>query len=185
MKKRFLLTSFEIWLPHQRSNSSDDLLMEVSKLDSTFHNFNLMRLLPVDIELASSRVLAKIAELQPDVIICCGMAESRLLLTVESQARKTFINGEENVLLTKVDLEQLVLGTSVEISHDCGKFVCEGLYYAVLNYLQSHHAHIPCIFVHVPILTAENLSVILADFLLIVDRMALLSVNHCLQSKKY
>lgn len=175
MKKRFLLTSFEIWLPHQRSNSSDDLLMEVSKLDSRFHNFNLIRLLPVDIELASGRVLEKIAELQPDVIICCGMAESRLLLTVESQARKIFINGEENVLTTKVDLERLLLGTSsVEISHDCGKFVCEGLYYAVLNYLQSHYTHIPCIFVHVPILTAENLPVILADFLLIVDGMALL-----------
>ncbi|WP_088239517.1 peptidase C15 [Calothrix rhizosoleniae] len=175
MKKRFLLTSFETWLPHQRSNSSDDLLIELSKLNSISHNLNLLRLLPVDIELASSQVLERIAELQPDVIICCGMAESRLLLTVEFQARKTFIDGEENVLPTKVDLEQLVLGiSSVEISHDCGKFVCEGLYYSVLDYLQQHHRQIPCIFVHVPILTRENLPIMLADFLLIVDGMATL-----------
>ncbi|MDJ0619681.1 MAG: peptidase C15 [Calothrix sp. MO_192.B10] len=174
MKKRFLLTSFEIWLSHQQSNSSDDLLIELSRLDSISHDLNFMRLLPVDIELASSRVLEKIAELQPDGIICCGMAEKRLGLTVESQARRTFINGAENVLPTKVDLEQLVRETSaVEISHDCGQFVCEGLYYSVLDYLQQNHLHIPCIFVHVPILTGENLPAILADFLLIVDGMAL------------
>jgi pyroglutamyl-peptidase len=185
MKKRFLLTSFATWLPHQQSNSSDDLLVELSQLDFRSLDLIFIRLLPVDIELASSLVLEKIAELEPDGIICCGMAESRLLLTVESQAQRIFINGEENVLSTKVDLEQLLLGTSaVKISHDCGKFVCEGLYYSVLDHLRRHHPHIPCIFVHVPILTKENFPAMLTDFRLILERMALLSVNDYLEAKK-
>ena len=175
MTKRFLLTSFATWLPHQQSNSSDDLLIELFRLDCISHDLNLLRLLPVDIELARNRVLEKIAQLQPDKIICCGMAESRQSLTVESQANRICIDGEENILPTQVDLEQLILETSaVKVSHDCGKFVCEGLYYSVLDYLGQNHPYIDCIFVHVPILTEKNLPIIMAYFLLIVDKMALL-----------
>ena len=104
MTKRFLLTSFATWLPHQQSNSSDDLLIELFRLDCISHDLNLLRLLPVDIELARNRVLEKIAQLQPDKIICCGMAESRQSLTVESQANRICIDGEENILPTQVDL---------------------------------------------------------------------------------
>jgi pyroglutamyl-peptidase len=169
MKKRLLLTSFHTWLPHQVSNSSDDLLIEVAKLDSISHDLGFVRLLPPDVQVASTQVLKKIAKLQPDGIICCGMAEKRTQLSVESNA-----SCGESVLQTTVDLKQLVVGTAaVEISHDCGKFVCEGLYYSVLDYLRQFQLKVPCIFVHVPILTEENSSSILADFLLIIHRMAL------------
>lgn len=170
MKKRILLTSFDIWLPHQQSNSSDDLLIEVGKLNSLAHDFTFLRQLPVDVQLASSQVKAKIDELKPNYIICCGMAESRKKLSVEKIA-----SYAENILQTTVDLEQLVAeATAIEISHDCGKFVCEGLYYSVLDYLRQRQLTVPCIFVHVPILTEENFGGIFADFLLIVDKLALL-----------
>jgi pyroglutamyl-peptidase len=168
MKRSFLLTSFDTWLPHQQSNSSDDLLIELAKIDSISHTLIFLRKLPVDVALASAQVIAKIAELQPDAIICCGMAEKRTVLTVESRAA-----WGESVLETTVDLQQLVAATGVEIGYDCGKFVCEGLYYSVLAYLRQAQLKIPCIFVHVPILTGENLSSILGDFLLIIDRLAL------------
>ncbi|MBF2006835.1 MAG: peptidase C15 [Chlorogloeopsis fritschii C42_A2020_084] len=169
MKRSFLLTSFATWLPHQQSNSADDLLIELAKLDSISHTLSFLRLLPVDVQLASAQVLEKITEFKPDGIVCCGMAEKRKLLSVESNA-----SCGESVLHTKVDLEQLVLGTAaVEISHDCGKFVCEGLYYSVLDYLQQCQLKVPCIFIHVPILTEENLPSILSDFLLIIHRLAL------------
>ncbi|MBW4634165.1 MAG: peptidase C15 [Iphinoe sp. HA4291-MV1] len=169
MKKSILLTSFDTWLSDQKSNSSDDLLAEVSRLDSLPYDLTFLRLLSVDVQLASFRVKEKIHELQPDSIICCGMAQRRTLLSVEVGA-----SYGERVLQTTVDLEQLVAGArAVEISHDCGKFVCEGLYYSVLDELRQHQLTTPCIFIHVPILTEENLPLILDDFLLILHRLAL------------
>lgn len=95
------------------------------------------------------------------------MAERRPKLTVESNA----ICG--NIMLkTPVDLNQLVAGSDgIEISHDAGKFVCEGLYYSVLKYISDHHLNTCCIFVHVPILNENNLAGIIADFQLIIQRI--------------
>lgn len=192
MKKRFLLTSFDIWLPNHKSNSSNDLLVEVTKVDSLPYALTWLPKLPVEVESAARLVIAKIDETQPDYIICCGMAESRLLLSVESNARRTISSTDyfpvvgETKLEAIVNLEQLVEGTTaVDISHDCGLFVCEGLYYSVLDYLLTHSINSPCIFVHVPILTEANLSVMLEDFLLIIHRLALSSTSQRLLNEKY
>ena len=181
MQKKILLTSFDIWLSQQESNSSDDLLLALAKMASLPHDLFFLRRLVVDVQLASSRVIAKINELQPDYIICCGMAASRSQLSVEVFASSTsicpqeFINSPENIFQTTVDLEKLLVGTAaVEISYDCGKFVCEGLYYSVLDYLHRSQLTIKCIFVHVPILNPENLPKIIADFILIINNLALL-----------
>lgn len=165
MLHKILLTSFTTWLPHQLSNSSDDLLHEISKLDTSSLAF--LRLLPVDVELASCYVIAKINELQPSVVICCGMAESRTLLSIESTA-----TCGEMALTTPVNLPQLVTDlVAIEISNDAGHFVCESLYYSVLKYIIDYKLNINCIFVHVPILTEENLAVILKTFKLIIEKI--------------
>ena len=165
-----LLTSFQTWLPHQKSNSSDDLLAEVAKLDFSPHSLTFLRHLPVDIAQASEMVISQINELQPDIIVCCGMAESRCQLTIESQA----CNGEA-VLQTFLDLDSLVdglLGTS--ISHNAGKFVCEGLYYSVLNYLLVNDWNKYGLFVHVPVLKRDNFADVLSDFQVVLQRLAFL-----------
>ncbi|WP_341526663.1 peptidase C15 [Nostoc sp. UHCC 0302] len=170
MKKRILLTSFDTWLSDQLSNSSDDLLLEVTKLELIPHALTFLRQLSVDVQIASCQVIEKINEMQPDCIICCGMAASRKQLSVELRA-----SCGESILHTGVDLEQLVAGTAaIEISHDCGKFVCEGLYYSVLEYLCQSQLSTRCIFVHVPLINEENLSEILTDFVLIINKLALL-----------
>lgn len=183
--KRLLLTSFDIWLPHHKSNSSDDLLEELTRLGALPHALTLVRKLPVDVKGAVDQLIAKIAETQPDYIICCGMAESRSHLSVESNARSTpaFTNCsigmlpedyQESRLHTLVNLEELVAPCqAIEISHDCGKFVCEGLYYSVLDYLRSSSFKSSCIFIHVPVLTESNIRVVVDDFLLVIDRLAL------------
>lgn len=169
MNKRILLTSFDTWLTEQQTNSSDDLLLEVAKLDSLPHDLTFLRRLPVDVGLASECVIAKIQELQPHYIICCGMAAKRTQLSVEVAA-----SCGDQILYTGVDVENLVSGAmGIDISHDCGKFVCEGLYYSVLDYLRQGELAIPCIFVHVPVLHQENLVAMLADFLLIIHKLAL------------
>jgi pyroglutamyl-peptidase len=172
MNKRILLTSFATWLNDQQSNSSDDLLVQVTKVESIPHDLTFLRQLPVDVELASSQVIAKINAIQPDYIICCGQAARRTRLSVELAA-----SSGESVLQTEVDLEKLVMGAAaIDISHDCGKFVCESLYYSVLDYLSQSQLAARCIFVHVPLLNAENFSGILTDFVLIINKLALLSL---------
>ncbi len=95
------------------------------------------------------------------------MAESRSQLTIESNA-----NCGDRVLKTQINLQGLLTGlSSVEISDDAGKFVCEGLYYSVLNYIDKYQLNIDCIFVHVPVLTQENLAEIVADFKLIIRKL--------------
>ena len=158
-----LLTSFSTWLPHQKSNASDDLLEIIEQQNK--YNCYYLRQLPVDIEIASQKAIAKIKKNQPSAIICCGMAEFRSKLTIESNAR-----CEKNCLLTTVNLPQLISFLSnTYISDDAGQFVCEGLYYDVLNYLQLHKLSIPCLFVHVPVLTTDNTQKILQDFYKIMN----------------
>src|SRR6476661_6354881 len=141
MTAKILLTSFDTWLPHQKSNSSDDLLAKISKIN----------------------------QLQPDTIICCGMAESRQKLTVESCAC-----CDSDIRKTAVNLEPLVADlAATEISHEAGKFVCEALYYAVLKHICDSQIAAKCIFVHVPILTPDNADKIVADFLLVMRRLTL------------
>jgi pyroglutamyl-peptidase len=177
MTKRFLLTSFATWLQNQKSNSSDDLLEAVSQLNFYPYDLNFLRKLPVDISQASHEVIAKIVNLQPEYILCCGMAAGRTQLSLETNARSSsvvWVNDPEIILRPTLDLEKLVPDSlTIEISHDCGKFVCEGLYYSVLDYLLRSQISSRCIFVHVPILTEANLPAILEDFLLIIHRLAL------------
>ncbi len=167
MKTKFLLTSFDTWLPHQKSNSSDDLLARISQIKSWPYSLTFLRKLPVDAERAPNLAIAQINKLQPDTIICCGMAEGRQKLTVESCAC-----CDNNILKTAINLENIIADLpTTEISHDAGKFVCEDLYYAVLKHLADSQLSTKCIFVHVPILTAKNIDKIVADFLLILNRL--------------
>jgi len=167
MAAKILLTSFTTWLPHHTSNSSDELLGEISRVDLPHHLY-FSRRMPVDIKAASKITVDKIEKIKPDAVICCGMAEKYNNLTVESQA-----TCEDATLKTTVNLDRLIYGLrEMEISHNAGKFVCEGLYYSVLHYLAKSHLDIPCIFVHVPRINTENLQIIKYNFTEIVSRMA-------------
>ncbi|WP_318013922.1 hypothetical protein [Oscillatoria salina] len=166
-KRKILLTSFQTWLPHQKSNSSDDLLAQIAGSNFPDAEIAFLRQLVVDTETASKNAIGKIQQWQPDLIVCCGMAESRTQLTIESNATCGAF-----LLQTKVDLSDLLTGLEfTEISHDAGKFVCEGLYYEVLNYLQQTNSASLCIFVHIPLLTPENSPLIITDFCTIINKL--------------
>ncbi len=168
MSSKILLTSFTTWESYQKSNSSDDLLAELEKKEFSHLSLTFLRKLPVDVEKASKQVIATIDKIKPDAIICCGMAEGRKMLTVESNAR-----WKGDCLSTTVNLPQLIAGLShTAISDDAGQFVCEGLYYHVLNYINQSSLSSSCIFVHIPILTETNQGLILKDMELIVLRSA-------------
>jgi len=155
-----LFTSFQTWLPHQKSNSSDELLAIIQERKVLAASGYFLRGLPVDREAASQQAIAIIKQIKPQTIICCGMAESRQHLTIESCA-----NYGQECLNTTVNLEYLVHNlAATSISHDAGKFVCEALYFNVLKHVQSSKLQIPCLFVHVPVLTSENTDILVQDF---------------------
>lgn len=159
MSPKILLTSFDTWLSHQSSNASDDLLIQLLKNASSSEKLLFLRQLPVEIPRASERVINAIESLNPNLIICCGMAESRYHLTLESHARNNYQKQ-----FTSIDLTQLVsklLYTT--ISHNAGQFVCEGLYYQVLSHIQKTSPQRQALFIHVPIFTATNLPKIMQD----------------------
>ncbi len=165
---KILFTSFTTWLPHQRSNAADDLIQMLLDRDRFDQNCHFLRNLPVDFELAPKVAIAKINDLQPDITICCGMAESRSLLSVESNGK-----FQSEVLRSRLDLENLTESAiATEISHDAGNFVCNYLYYRLLKHLAIYQLNQHCVFIHVPVLTSVNVEVIVEDFLGMVDRIS-------------
>lgn len=167
MTKRILLTSFSTWKAHQQFNSSDQLLAEIAKVQALTGSLFFLRQLPVNLPVARDITIAKVQQLQPDLLICCGMAESRQQLQVEAQA----VVGHE-ILQTGIDLEALTAGLAhTVISQDAGRFVCNSLYHAMLNYLKHCFPDRESLFVHVPLLTLENREHIVIDFRQLVERL--------------
>jgi pyroglutamyl-peptidase len=169
---KILFTSFDTWEPHQTSNSSDDLLNAIIERNGFSHVSNIecyfAKKILVDFQVAPKQVISKLNELQPDLVICCGMAESRQSLSIESTGR--FL---DETLVTEVDLEDLIETTiKTYISHDAGNFVCNHLYYSLLNYQREQNLSYRCLFVHVPVLAEGNLETIIHDFLAIVKRLS-------------
>ena len=156
-----LITSFRPWKAHQGLNSSDVLLEQVAaKLPK---NTLILRSLPVNFDLAPMQVINQIVQYRPKAVVCCGMAETRITLTVEQWGT----HGDSR-LKTPVNLHTLVQQTiHTRISEDAGDFVCNRLYYQVLHHLQAQSAL--ALFVHVPLVTAANQPIVEFDFLKIVD----------------
>lgn len=167
MSPSLLLTSFDVWEAHQRSNTSDDLLGDLVRRDWLSPTTRLLRKLPVDFEQAPAQVIAAVESWRPDIVVCCGMAERRSRLAVESNGTV----GSETIY-TPIQVDELVQGLShTEVSHHAGRFVCNHTYYRVLQYIQSAQLPTHCVFVHVPRLTAANQEAIAIEFAQILTRL--------------
>lgn len=164
---KILLTSFTTWKSHQRSNSSDDLLQEVIDRQLFEPHWHFLRRIPVNFQLAPETVMTAIRALEPEITICCGMAENRQKLSLESNGKH-----EGEVLKTELALERLLEGTiSTEISHDAGDFVCNHLYYSVLKHFEQTQYRRQCLFLHIPVLTTDNLECMIHDFSKVIQQM--------------
>lgn len=162
-----MITSFPPWRAHQRSNSSDDLIAELHSLGKLPAGTEWLRQVPVSFQLAPTQVIGEIQRLRPRLVICCGMAEERSCLSLERQAR-----GDSHTHQTSLDLSALIAETTLtEISDDAGSFVCNHLYYSVLDFIDRADWDMTAVFVHVPVLTLENRAVILEDFEAIAQKL--------------
>ncbi|MEM6451287.1 MAG: peptidase C15 [Cyanobacteria bacterium P01_D01_bin.105] len=182
MNTPILITSFQPWRVHQRSNSSDDLVAEMQKKGLLPSGTVWLRQVPVSFDLAPVRVESEIMRLRPRVVICCGMAEKRWRLSVERQAKRYlqrqtphtegFAAAQISVLQTTVDVDRLVTGTCLsKVSEDAGSYVCNHLYYSVLKLVGSVDWEITGIFIHVPILHPDNKTFLVEDFSKILARL--------------
>jgi len=163
-----LLTTFAPWKAHQPSNASDDLVNLLLRQKTLPDNACIMRQIPVSFDLAPSRVIAKMVELQPQVVVCCGMAETNTHLALE-------LNGtsSERVLKTSLALHHLIMGTQLtQISHCAGDYVCNHLYYHLLEVIHRHRWSIHALFIHIPRLNPANESFLVHDLSLILNRLA-------------
>jgi pyroglutamyl-peptidase len=126
-----------------------------------------LRKVIVDFDLAPQQVISAMVQLEPDITICCGMAEGRTALSIESNGK-----FRDEQLATQLNLEQLLEGTiATQISHDAGNFVCNHLYYSVLKHIQITQLNHHCLFLHIPMLNEKNIDAIVQDFLTIVERI--------------
>ena len=167
MTRRILLTSFSTWKVHQKNNSSDQLLVEISSIPSLASSLHFFRYLPVNLPVARSLTISKFQQVQPDVLVCCGMAEARSWLSVEAQA-----TVHTRTLQTSLNLTQLTAGLKhTVLSQDAGRFVCNSLYYAMLDYLHRASPQCPCLFVHVPPVKSTGWELIVADFRQLIERL--------------
>jgi pyroglutamyl-peptidase len=119
----------------------------------------ILRQLPVNLPIARSLTIYKWQQQRPALLICCGMAESRAQLSLEAQG----VWGE-SVLKTSLNVEKITASLAqTVISHNAGRFVCNSLYHAMLNYLKSYPAY-KTLFVHVPLLTNQNRQEVVTEF---------------------
>lgn len=141
-----LLSSFDIWKPHHRSNSSDDLLLELRRRGCLPESARLLRRLPVNTQQASDLLLAAIHQYRPPWVVLGGMAEGRSRLTVERRA----VQGSRSYC-TPINVWDLVAGLShTDVSYHAGRFVCNETYYQVLSAIAAANLPTQALFLHVP-----------------------------------
>ncbi len=134
-----LLSSFTTWQPDQTSNSADDLL---ALLEPRTQGWPVAycRQLPVDTDRAWTHLNQVLLTVQPQLLICCGMAVTRTQLCLETGA--TLNRKQRHCRLPLADWAAGLAG--VVLSDDAGTFVCNALYHRALA------LPIPAAFIHVP-----------------------------------
>lgn len=170
-----LITSFRPWRVRQRTNSSHDLVAELYASNRLPADTVWLPQVPVSFELAPMRVINEIGRLRPRVVICCGMAEKRAVLSIERQAKRPTHLAESLPLRlqSSVKIPALLAGTRLtEMSDDAGSYVCNHLYYSVLRFIDQVDWQSGVIFIHVPRLHAHNKRLILDDFTNIAAKLS-------------
>jgi pyroglutamyl-peptidase len=163
-----LLTTFAPWRAHQATNASEDLIAGLQRQQQLPFGTVVLNQLPVSFELAHCHVIAKMVELQPRVVVCCGMAEGRTYLNLELNGKKG-----DRILRTGLNLQRLMANTRLtEISYCAGDYVCNHLYHHVLDAIHRHRCETQALFVHIPPLTPVTEPFLIEDFALILQRLA-------------
>lgn len=127
-----------------------------------------VRILPTTWE-AVAHVPALIADLAPSAILMLGVAGRRKAVCIESRAVNAVADapdacrrhpkgravkpGAPAVLRATAGVQRLrarLRGVPAAVSRDAGRYLCNALYFEVLDALASGKTSVPAVFIHVP-----------------------------------
>lgn len=153
----------------------------VKQIDETMEGISIVKLqIPTAFKKAGQRVIEKIEEENPDVVICVGQAGGNYQIDVErvainiADARIADNDGYqpmdeaiqtegENAYFSSFPVRKIVeaikaVGTPAGVSNTAGTYVCNYVLYSLLHYIQNSGKDIKGGFIHVPYLPEQVLS---------------------------
>ena len=166
---KILITGFN----NENINPSQLLLNEIDK-NYQNHNIHILELDVIYNE-DSLKLLSKIKEIEPDLILLIGQAGGRAWVSFEYCAiniQNASIPDNNGVLYThniikengplayntNIDIEKIIkLDEKLKISYNCGTFICNDIYYNALDYIYSNNLNTKCAFIHIPYVYEQTL----------------------------
>ena len=169
---KILLTGFK---PFNKDKVNPSL--EVVKSFDDNYNNNQVYKLELDVEYTNdgNKVINKIKEVNPDLVLMIGLAGGRKNVTLEymgvnvDSATIPDNKGEEIIfneivkdgpLSYKTNIDTVSLYNKLKdrrfaISYHAGTYVCNDIYYRTLDYIYRNNLSIKCGFVHLPFLVEQ------------------------------
>ena len=156
-----------------------DLLAEVRHVSHTFRDHQIVTAtLPVVYDKCADALYELLDEYQPDVVLCLGQAVGREGISLEHAAvnvkassspdnagvtfsgEKIVEDGAES-LPSNLPLKELTgalreVGIPAKISYSAGTYVCNNLFYHLMEYAGEHARRMLCGFVHIPPCEAQK-----------------------------
>jgi len=165
--KKILITGFEPF----DDNTSNPSWEAVKALPSKIGKYTLYKLcLPVVFSQAAQEIIKEAEKLCPDVIISVGLAKNRCEITPElvginlRYARiadnkgnmpqdEPIISGGENAYFSTLPVRKIAQAintvTSAQVSYSAGSYVCNDVFYTLLDYFKGTKTRVG--FIHVPL----------------------------------
>jgi pyroglutamyl-peptidase len=136
------------------------------------------RLLPCAYDASVKKLISAIETLRPDALLMTGQAARRGVICVERFAHNLddatapdndgalrralrISRAAPEWLETRVSVRSVAsaikaAGIPARMSRDAGGFVCNHLYFGVLQYLSEKRSAIPAVFVHLPVTPGQS-----------------------------
>lgn len=171
-----LLTGFDPFGGHA-TNASQEIIERLAWWEIDYAQLRGL-VLPTTYDGAFAEMRRALEQFQPEGVLMLGMAAGSTSLRIETgAANRVSTELADNAGVTPesaliapaapaelqatVDAPRLQRdldgkGVPASLSHDCGAFVCNHLYFSTLHYLHSQGLPSQAVFVHVPAITSAR-----------------------------
>ncbi|WP_210364031.1 pyroglutamyl-peptidase I [Bacillus sp. REN3] len=164
-------------------NPTEELLKDAERFSAKNREVSTI-LLPVHFDECADKLIHKMNEVKPDIVISCGLAAGRTAITPERIGinikdtgsgnpypdNKGKVPSDEPIdihgpdgLFATLPIRQIVKNLNDEdipaaISNSAGTFICNNTLYAVLNHIRKNSLPIKAGFIHFPASTKMSVS---------------------------
>jgi len=164
--KKILLTAFEPFGGLDLNSSA--MVLEKTEFKDRPGIITKMTL-PVLYASAFELLKKKIIRLKPDVVVCMGQAGGRKKISIERIAvninsgaipdnegiiktDELIVHGGPEAYFTTLPYERMLSpsGDSAALSYSAGTYICNDLFYRLMNYIKKENLHIQSGFLHLP-----------------------------------